>query len=216
MPQRREFPYIWATWLSRLLTGERSCEWAIWFKAHFHSWDRQPSDFNLAQWQIEHTALLADTKDQFIDSGYQVSVEAQNSFRLNGRTAVLAGRPDLIIERGDHLLVVDVKSGQEHPSHVAQVMAYMYALPRALDQYRGAKFAGEIHYPSHIRRVPCGGVDQGFITNLATLIHRIASPTPPPRVPSAQECGFCDITAVDCPDRQDADDPANAGETTDF
>ena len=25
----RDFPYIWATWLPRLLTGENSCEWAI-------------------------------------------------------------------------------------------------------------------------------------------------------------------------------------------
>ena len=30
----RETPYIWATWLPRLLTGENSCEWAVWFKAH--------------------------------------------------------------------------------------------------------------------------------------------------------------------------------------
>ena len=30
----RETPYIWTTWLPRLLTGENSCEWAVWFKAH--------------------------------------------------------------------------------------------------------------------------------------------------------------------------------------
>ena len=29
----REFPYIWTTWLPRLLTDENSCEWAVWFKA---------------------------------------------------------------------------------------------------------------------------------------------------------------------------------------
>ena len=27
LAQRREHPYIWATWLPRLLTGENSCEW---------------------------------------------------------------------------------------------------------------------------------------------------------------------------------------------
>ena len=26
-------PYIWVTWLPRLLSGEGSCEWAAWFKA---------------------------------------------------------------------------------------------------------------------------------------------------------------------------------------
>ena len=68
--QRREFhivrhnrdparpPYIWATWLPRLLTGEKSCEWTAWFKAHHRNWTRTPSDFNQAQWLIDHTALL--------------------------------------------------------------------------------------------------------------------------------------------------------------
>ena len=26
-------PYVWVTWLPRLLSGESSCEWASWFKA---------------------------------------------------------------------------------------------------------------------------------------------------------------------------------------
>ena len=35
-------PYIWITWLTKLLTGEHSCEWASWFKAHHEtrSWRR--------------------------------------------------------------------------------------------------------------------------------------------------------------------------------
>ena len=45
MPTPREFPYIWATWLPRLLVGDRSCEWAVWFKAHYQDFERQPSDF---------------------------------------------------------------------------------------------------------------------------------------------------------------------------
>ena len=48
MPQRREHPYIWATWLPRLLAGENSCEWAVWFKAHHVEGTRQPSDFGRA------------------------------------------------------------------------------------------------------------------------------------------------------------------------
>lgn len=34
MPQRRQHPCIWATWLPSLLTGENSYKWAVWFKAH--------------------------------------------------------------------------------------------------------------------------------------------------------------------------------------
>ena len=49
LAQRREHPYIWTTWLPRLLTGENSCEWAIWFKAHHQNWAKVPSDFNQAE-----------------------------------------------------------------------------------------------------------------------------------------------------------------------
>ena len=42
MAQRRQHPYVWATWLPRLLTGENSCEWAIWFKAHYQDWAQGP------------------------------------------------------------------------------------------------------------------------------------------------------------------------------
>ena len=50
MAVRREHPYIWTTWLPRLLTGENAWEWAVWLKAHHQNWDRAPSDFNQAQW----------------------------------------------------------------------------------------------------------------------------------------------------------------------
>ena len=213
----RAFPYIWTTWLTKLLTGESSCEWAAWFKAHHQGYAKQTNDLNLAQWQIEHTALLADTRQKFLNSGYTVHVEAQNAFRLQGRIAVLAGQPDLIVQSsGDHLLVIDVKTGAERASHVAQVMVYMYALPRALVQYKGARIAGEIHYPNRIQRVPRGGLDQGSFHRLITLIHRVAAPDPPPPTPSRNECGFCDITVADCPDRVDLDAPPEGGTTDDF
>ena len=73
-------------------------------------------------------------------------------------------------------------------------MIYMYALPKAMPEYRDAKFSGEIVYNDHTHRVPQGGIDQGFIRNLGSLIRRIAAPEPPVRVPSAQECRFCDIS----------------------
>ena len=65
---QRDFPYIWATWLPRLLTGENSCEWAIWFKAHHQNWIKQPSDFDQSQWLLNHTALLNEQKARFAAS----------------------------------------------------------------------------------------------------------------------------------------------------
>ena len=180
MPQRRENPYIWTTSLPRLLTGECSCEYAAWFKAHHQAWTRQPSDFDAVQWQIEHTALLTETRDRFLASGYDVFTEAQNAFRFQGKTATLVGRPDLLVVNGDDGLIIDVKTGQERPSHIGQLMIYIYALPRALQQYRDARIRSEVFYPTHTHLVGRGSLDQGFIRRLVTLIQRVAALTLPP------------------------------------
>ena len=144
------FPYVWTTWLSKLLTGEVSCEWAARFKAHHQGWDRQPSDFDNVQWLIDHTALLAETRITFKENGRIVHTEAQNSFRLEGATVTISGKPDLIITSASdptYVLIIDVKTGQECPSHAAQLMIYLYALPKALQQYRDAKIGGEVFTP---------------------------------------------------------------------
>ena len=90
MPQRRDHPYIWTTWLPRLLTGENSCEWAIWFKAHHQNWAKVPSDFNQAEWMLNHTSLLNEKKSQWEARRQKVYVEGQNSFRLRGQSATCA------------------------------------------------------------------------------------------------------------------------------
>ena len=47
-------------------------------------------------------------------------------------------------------------------------MIYMYALPRALPQYRDARIRGEVFYTTRTR----GSIDQGFIRRLVALIQR--------------------------------------------
>ena len=197
----REQPYIWTTWLPRLLTGENSCEWAVWFKAHHQNWAKVPSDFNQAEWMLNHTSLLNEKKSQWEARRQHVYVEGQNSFRLRGQSATLAGRPDLIVVRSNDALIIDVKAGRQQPSHFVQIMIYMYALPRALPQYQHAKLAGEIVYPTRTRRVPMGSLHTQFKMDLGALIRRIAADKPAARVPSEHECRFCDITAEDCPVR---------------
>ena len=75
MPQRREHPYIWATCLPRLLTGENSCEWAVWFKANHQGWIRQPSDFDDSQRLIDHCALVNERIGNWTAGGYDVEIE---------------------------------------------------------------------------------------------------------------------------------------------
>ena len=116
MAQRREHLHIWAAWLPRLLTGENSCEWAGWFKAHYHGWTRTPTEFDHAQWILNHTALLNKRKAEWELSHYSVAIEGQNSFQLRGRSATLAGKPDLITQRDGQAVIVDVKTGQTAPA----------------------------------------------------------------------------------------------------
>ena len=95
-------------------------------------------------------------------------------------------------------------------------MTYMYALPRAMPEYRDANFAGEIVYRTHTERVTQGSIDQGFVRNLGGLIRRIAAPEPPARVPSAHECRFCDITLEDCTERIETGSEPTVSTTDDF
>ena len=114
--------------------------------------------------------------------GRIVHTEAQNSFRLEGATVTISGKPDLIITSASdptYVLIIDVKTGQECPSHAAQLMIYLYALPKALQQYRDAKIRGEAFYPTRTHVVGRGSLDQGFIRRLVALIQRIAAEPPP-------------------------------------
>ena len=43
------------------------------------------------------------------------------------------------------------------------------------------------------------------------MIRRLAAEKAATRVPTRQECRFCEITAEDCPDRVDGDEEAGEG-----
>ena len=163
---------------------------------------------------LEHTKLLNQQRDAWINSGRDVYVEGQNAFRLRGKLATLAVRPDLLAVNGNDVLIIDTKSGREQPWHHVQMMIYQYALPRAFPQYRNAQMGGEIIYQSYTVRVPRGALPQQFIEGLGCTTRRQAADTPPKRVPSAAECRFCDITAADCPERVE-DGDQTVDETTD-
>ena len=213
LPRPRESPYVWATWLARLLAGEASCEWAAWFRAHYQDWAKPESDFNQAQWMLDHTALVNQERESREKLGYTVFTEGQNAFRLRGKFATLAGKPDLIAVKNSDAVIIDAKTGKPSPSHTVQVLTYMYAVPKSLEQYRGVEFRGHVVYPDSQVGIPVSTVDEKFTENLAALIRRLASETPARRVPSAGECRFCDITKADCPERMEGIVPGEA--TTD-
>ena len=94
-------------------------------------------------------------------------------------------------------------------------MGYQHAVLLALPEYRGVEFRGHGVYPDAHVGIPASAVDGKFVQNLAALIRRLAAETPARRVPSAQECRFCDITAEGFPARID-DEPREEETTDDF
>ena len=80
MATPRSGPYIWVTWLSKLLVGDAYCEWAAWFKAHYTEYARVPSSFNLAAWQVDHTAMLTTVREGLEASGADVSLEVVSAY----------------------------------------------------------------------------------------------------------------------------------------
>ena len=214
MPQQREHLYIWTTWLPRLLTGENSCAWATWFKTHYQDWAKPPSDFDLAQWLLSHTALVNERIRNLSVGGHDV--EAQKRFELRGRTATLAGKPGIIAHREGEAVIVGAKTGHESPSHAVQVMIYLYAVPRALEWYRNAKLRGQVTYRDHTTRIPADAVYDAFIKNTGALIRRLSADEPARRVPSRRECRFCDISAAECSARVESAAEPEATTTDDF
>ena len=92
----RPSPYIWVTWLTKLMVGENSCEYAAWFKSHYQNFEKVPNGFDLSTWKVEHTTLLGQTRTALELAGKTVFTEDQNKFTLKGSTAKLGGKPDLI------------------------------------------------------------------------------------------------------------------------
>ena len=96
-PLPRSGPYIWATWLAKLLVGDASCEWAAWFRAHYKEFERMPGDFDAVAWQIRHTTMLNEVRDRLEAGGSSTLTENQCRFNLRGSSgAVIGGKPDLV------------------------------------------------------------------------------------------------------------------------
>ena len=129
----RDKPYMYATWPTRYITGDKSCLWACWFKTHYYRYRKAPSDFDLVRWQAEHTVLVESLTNELEQKGCTVWIEHQNSFKIESPRSGLtvSGRPDLIARHPDGTVVIyDAKTGRQSTSHILQVQIYMYMLPR--------------------------------------------------------------------------------------
>jgi len=210
MATKRDGVFVWITWLSKVMAGEQSCEWASWFKAHHENYDKAPSDFDTAKWNIEHTRRLRELQLERRKLGERVFLESENAIRLTLPSGVvIAGKPDLItLPDGQPPTlrvwpptIYDVKTGRERCSDRIQVMLYMHLAPQAIPAYGGTRPAGCVVYNDSRVDIPAKAVDQKFIEAFEYFLGVIAGLEPALRVPSRNECRFCDIARTECPER---------------
>lgn len=194
----RDGSYVWATWLTGLLSGDDSCRWQLWAKAH-HTYDKRHDDsFDLVKWKAEHGEMVRGIVTEMKANGYTVLVEGQTKFTIKGRVVTLAGQADVLALLPDgSALVVDAKTGSRKAKDVWQVIVYQVALPLAGKVAEGAKLHGQVRYRDGVVNVP--PIDDVTRAKVLAILAEAGSSIEPPRTPSAGDCRFCDIAA--CPDR---------------
>jgi len=199
MAQQRAEPYIWVTWLTKLLAGEGRCEWSAWYRAHHTDYDKLPIDFDLARWTIDHNEMVRGRREQLLDEGYDVYVEEENAFKRKGKTGILvSGKPDLLAIRDRTGFVEDCKTGRPRTSDPLQVLVYMLLLPIGDPRCHGVALSGRVVYRTSSVEVPASGLDDAFRGRFVGLVHRVGGDKPLAKVPSWSECRWCDIGPADC------------------
>ncbi len=188
------------------MAGDLQCTWSPWFKTHYTSYPKMPSTFELAQWQVDHNALLAKVVDERRAIGERLYKESQNSFQVRlSPTVSLGGKPDLVtIASEGRVRVFDVKTGAPKISDQVQMMLYLLCLPSAFPQYKELDLSGSIVYSSGLRApVPSEAVTADFKRNARQFLNMLDTDVMPERAPSPDECRYCDITTADCSERVD-------------
>ncbi len=210
----RTEPYVWVTWITKILAGESSCVWSAWLRAHFHT-AKPSTDFDLASWQMAHSSLLRKTIAEHERQGYKVYAEGQNAFFLRGKAGVLSGKPDVVAVKGRAGWVIDTKTGAPKASDRIQVMVYMWALPKTTAAFAGVGFDGKVVYRASYHIVTADEIDSDFANSVAELMREVCGDTEPHKAPSYGECQYCPVTLEDCSDRVEME-RRYEGETDDF
>jgi len=191
--------YIWATWITGLLATTNKCQWSAWFRAHYYyekTPERPGAGLQLAQWKREHDDMVAAREKLLRRDGWAVTVEGENAFKLEGRLATLAGKPDLVAVREQVARVIDQKSGDAKDEHGWQVRLYMWALSK-MGQF--ASIDGEVQYRSYSVEILAAQFGEADVKRIVDTLALVGAEEIPPRTPSVDECQFCNI--LGCPDR---------------
>lgn len=195
-------PYIWPTWISGLISGDKNCRWAAWFRSRYKYVKREdPDDSRLVQWKADHAEMVTARASELTKAGYVVTVEDQNTLKVSGDKATIGGKPDIIavLPDLDEAVIDDAKTGRPRDSDAWQVLIYMYLTQLRGGRLHGANVTGYVSYKYGVRKTFSAGDLQAVKPKIISMILAIAADTPPATTPSLRECDHCDIAC--CPDR---------------
>jgi CRISPR/Cas system-associated exonuclease Cas4 (RecB family) len=201
--EERSQPYVHAKWLAKLMAGDITCEWALWFKSRFKDWPKPPENSGLADWEINHTRLLRELRKEREALGEKVLLEGQSKFWWKRPDSALTvnGQPDLVTMAGNVVRVFDAKTGKARTADLIQVRLYMYFLREWVFPFRERTFEGMVVYPAQRTGVPWYSVDREFIDNVNYFLDILDTEEVPAKRPSFMECRFCDIAKDVCAER---------------
>lgn len=201
MAKPRSEKFVWVTWLARLMTGDILCEWAPWFKVQ-NEFERMPSSPELVKWKTTHNRMVRELRQSLKDEGKEVLFGNQIRFRLEVNDLILTGEPDLVAYSEKETGIYDCKTGSPRDSDQIQVMLYLYYLPRFKPEiFNVEEVKGYLIYRDQKVEIPASAIDQEFKENLQYFLGILERDEEPSKSPSPQECQFCDISKMDCPER---------------
>lgn len=202
--ESKSLPSVWVTWLAKLMADELQCHWSAWFRSHY-TYEKLPSNFDSAKWSARHRGLLNQRVACLEAEGCTVYLEGENWFEVAGRQYAIrvVGKPDIVTMRGDTAWVEDCKTGKPKNADLYQVLLYMLLLPLSVERCRGLRLEGRLVYPDSLIDVPANQVNAEFKAQFREAIALLSSKTSARKVPSFQECRFCDIPSECCPERVD-------------
>lgn len=200
--ESKSVPSVWITWLAKLMADELQCHWSAWFRSHY-TYEKVPSNFDSAQWSARHRGLLNQRATYLEEEGCEVHVEGENWFEVSGQQHRIrvSGKPDIIAIRGNDTWVEDCKTGKPKNADLYQVLLYMLLVPLSVKRCQGLQLEGRLVYADGIIDVPASQVNPEFKAHLRAAIAILSSATPARKVPSLQECHFCDIPFSCCSKR---------------
>ncbi len=202
MAHPRSSPYLYATWLAKVMAGQVTCQWQYWFQVHNKLMQRQPDSYDLVGWRIDHARMVNELRLSIKARGETPRLAYHFKLEIPDK-ATLGGEADCIVANRNQVTVYDCKTGQPRASDQVQVMIYMHALAQE-PAFRSKAFQGAVLYkdgPVAIPRLP-----ETFVTNFCYFVDLLASKTPPHKS-SGSDCKFCAITSDDCDEREGAAAP---------